>query len=158
VWMHLLAFDFSASIPVLAAVMGSQELGLLEELVAAADLEHFPPQLVFAERQRLQRRWSAMFADTPVVVGPGWTQPPFAHGADVEPGKGVEILPNHLGFVVPANALGLPALAMTTAVVDGLPAGVQIYADHWREDLCLGAGGDIESVCGVVTPIDPTWA
>ena len=68
------------------------------------------------------------------------------------------MLENQLGFVVPGNALGLPVLAMTTAVVDGVPAGVQVYASHWREDLCLDAGADIESSCGVVTPIDPVWA
>lgn len=98
-----------------------------------------------------------MFTDTPVVLGPGWTKPPFMHHADVEVGNEARLLPEYLGFVVPANLLGLPALAMTTTVVDGLPAGVQVYADHWREDLCLDAGADIEAACGVVAPIDPVW-
>lgn len=158
VWLHMLAFDFGVALPVFAAVMGPDELGLLEELVAAADPTNLPPQLMFAERHRLQRVWAQMFADTPVVIGPGWTQPPFAHSIDVEPGRGVTLLPQYLGFIVPANALGLPALAMTTTVIDGLPAGVQVYADHWREDLCLDAGADIEATCGVVAPIDPVWS
>ena len=86
-------------------------------------------------------------------VGIKWTK----HGADVIPGQETSLLENYLGFVVPANALGLPALAMTTAVVDGLPAGVHVYADHWREDLCLDAGAVIEAGCGLFSPIDPVW-
>lgn len=158
VWLHMLAFDFGVALPVFEAVMGLDEMRVLRTLVAEADAEALPPQLMFAERHRLQRVWAQMFADTPVVIGPGWTKPPFAHHADIEPGNEVGLLPQYLGFVVPANALGLPALAMTTAVVDGLPAGVQIYADHWREDLCLDAGAQIESVTGVVAPIDPVWS
>lgn len=158
VWLHMLAFDFGVALPVFEAVMGPNEMRVLRALVAEADFESLPAQLMFAERHRLQRVWAQMFVDTPVVVGPGWTNPPFLHQADIEPGNEVTLLPQYLGFVVPANALGLPALAMTTTVVDGLPAGVQVYADHWREDICLDAGADIEAVCGVAGPIDPVWA
>lgn len=157
VWMHMLAFDFGVALPIFETVMGEDEMRVLRALVAEADPAAMPPQLMFAERHRLQRVWAQMFVDTPVVVGPGWTNPPFVHGADVEVGNEVTLLPQYLGFVVPANALGLPALAMTTAVADGLPAGVQIYADHWREDLCLDAGEAIEAACGVFAPIDPVW-
>lgn len=158
VWLHMLAFDFGVALPVFEAVMGTDEMRVLRALVAEADVADLPPQLMFAERHRLQRVWAQMFEDTPVVVGPGWTNPPFEHSADVAPGNEVTLLPQYLGFVVPANALGLPTLAMTTTVVDGLPAGVQIYADHWREDLCLDAGADIEATCGVRRPVDPVWS
>ena len=157
VWRNILAFDFSVGLPIFEQVMGDDELRLLRALVDEAVADEVAPQAVFVERVALQRRWAAMFADTPVVVGPGWTQPPFGHGEDVAVGRETEVLENRLGFVVPGNALGLPVLAMTTAVEDGLPAGVQVYADHWREDLCLDAGADIEAACGIVTPIDPVW-
>lgn len=157
VWLHMLAFDFGVALPVFETVMGTDEMRVLRALVAEADVTVLPPQLMFAERHRLQRVWAQMFVDTPVVLGPGWTKPPFMHHADVEVGNEARLLPEYLGFVVPANALGLPALAMTTTVVDGLPAGVQVYADHWREDLCLDAGADIEAACGIVAPIDPVW-
>ncbi len=157
VWAHLLAFDFGANLSVFAQVMGEDEMRVLQALVDDADFQALPPQMMFVERHRLQRVWADMFVDTPVVVGPGWTQPPFLHGADVIPGQETSLPENYLGFVVPANALGLPALAMTTAVVDGLPAGVHVYADHWREDLCLDAGAVIEAGCGLFSPIDPVW-
>jgi len=51
--------------------------------------------------------------------------------------------------------LGLPCAAVPTGVIDGLPTGVQIYADLWREDLCLAAGDVIEAGRTPVLPIDP---
>ena len=32
---------------------------------------------VLTERHRLQRVWAARFAETPVILGPGWTRPPL---------------------------------------------------------------------------------
>jgi amidase len=40
-------------------------------------------------------------------------------------------------------------------VHDGLPLGVQVYADRWREDLCLAAAQLIEDEVGLICPIDP---
>jgi len=157
VWMHLLAFDFGASIPLLKLVMGVDEIRLLETLVDHADQLAVPPQQVFMDRMRLQKAWSQMFADTPIVIGPGWTNPPFAHGADVEAGHEIDLLESQLSFVVPANVLGLPVVALANTVTDGLPAGVQIYADHWREDLCLTGAAIVEAASAPITPIDPVW-
>jgi amidase len=42
-------------------------------------------------------------------------------------------------------------------VTDGLPAGVQVYAERWREDVCLEVAGLIEASVGRITPIDPKW-
>lgn len=156
-WRNILGFDFGAGLPVFEQVMSDDEVRLLRALVDEAASDGMAPQTVFMERMAVQRQWAAMFTTTPVVVGPGWTQPPFAHGEDVVPGQETAVLESRLGFIVPGNTLGLPVLAMTTTVVDGLPAGVQVYADHWREDLCLEAGAAIEGACGVVTPIDPVW-
>lgn len=158
IWTHMLGFEFSASIPLLEPIMGSDEIAVLRALVDSCDPTAFPPQAIFMERMRLQRAWSELLGRFPVVVGPGWTAPPFEHGADIVPGLQTEVLESRLRFVVPGNALGFPVLAMTTTVHDGIPAGVQVYADFWRDDLCLDAGVDIEARCGLVTPIDPIWS
>ena len=47
---------------------------------------------------------------------------------------------------------------MPTGVVDGLPTGVQLYADLWREDVALDAAASIEAARGAITPIDPAGA
>jgi amidase len=53
--------------------------------------------------------------------------------------------------------LGLPAMAVPTGAVDGLPMGVQLVGPRFREDLCLAAAEAIEARAGVLTPIDPAW-
>ena len=53
------------------------------------------------------------------------------------------------------NLLGLPSVAVPTGVVGGLPQGVQLIGDRFREDLCLDAAEAIEDSLGLVTPIDP---
>jgi amidase len=40
-------------------------------------------------------------------------------------------------------------------VANGLPTGIQIYADLWREDLCLAAAETIEAGVKMRLPIDP---
>ena len=58
-------------------------------------------------------------------------------------------------FITPANLMGLPSVALPTGVAGGLPTGIQIYADLWREDLCLDAAEIIEAGVACPTPIDP---
>ena len=58
-------------------------------------------------------------------------------------------------LVVALNLLGLPAAAVPVGVADGLPQGVQLIGDRYREDLCLAAAEAIEDRLGVLTPIDP---
>ena len=37
--------------------------------------------VVHRERYRLMQRWSTFFQETPLVIGPGWTDFPFPIGA-----------------------------------------------------------------------------
>ena len=107
------------------------------------------------ERQRLRILWSQFLTEHTVVVGPTWTNLPFPCNADLVPVSGAELVVNTLRFIVPGNALGIPGLALPMGVADGLATGVQIYADLWRDDLCLLAGQCIERGVDAITPIDP---
>ena len=53
--------------------------------------------------------------------------------------------------------LGLPAVSVPTAPVDGLPMGVQIIGQRFREDMVLDAAQVIEARCAPATPIDPRF-
>jgi amidase len=49
------------------------------------------------------------------------------------------------------NLLGLPAAAMPTGLHDGIPMGVQIIGQRFREDLCLDAAEAVERGTGILT-------
>ena len=133
--------------PELAAVFRQ-----ISERLASAQL---PNAVVHAERSRLSRVWSEFFAAYPVAIGPTWTCLPWPIDSDLDPETGVDTTLGTAHFISPANVLGLPSVALATGVADGLPTGVQVYADLWREDLCLTAAEQIEAECSMPTPIDP---
>ena len=61
-----------------------------------------------------------------------------------------------LRLVVAPNILGLPVAAVPVSIgSDGLPRGVQVIGDRFRDDLCLEGAAAIEAELGTFTPIDP---
>jgi amidase len=109
----------------------------------------------FTRRHAVQRAWSKFQERHPLVLGPVSTAPIATVGYDLGgPDHAQELLWRHR-LLVTVNLLGLPALAVPTGVADGLPQGVQLIGDRYREDLCLAAGRVIEEAFPVATPIDP---
>jgi len=152
VWAGLLAFGIASVQPMLAPMMSEAAMNLIHQLL---DLPRNPAELLFVERHRLIREWSAFFVDHPVVIGPIWTDVQFEHDADFDASAGTTVTVDRLRFITPGNLLGIPGCAVPTGVADGLPVGVQVYADLWRDDLCLDVAQVIEDSLGILTPIDP---
>jgi amidase len=48
------------------------------------------------------------------------------------------------------NLLGLPAAVVPVGLAGGAPAGVQLVASRYREDLCLDAAAAIEARTGTL--------
>ncbi|MGE0485551.1 MAG: amidase [Gammaproteobacteria bacterium] len=155
VWGHILARDVEDMLPVLGRVMSAGAVASVEGLSRHFDTAALPGTSRFVERDRLGQAWSAFLADWPVVIGPTWTDVPFVHDADLDPASGLDTTLSRLRFITPGNLLGLPAVALPMGVADGLPTGVQIYAERWREDLCLEAAALVEAAVGPIAPIDP---
>ena len=101
------------------------------------------------------RDWSAFNQRYLLVVGPVWSDFQFLHDADLDPQTGVDTTLSRLAFITPGNLLGIPALSVPMGVHDGLPLEVQVYADRWREDLCLAEAQLIEDEMGLICPIEP---
>jgi amidase len=152
VWVAMMQLGLGDLVPLLGAIMTPPAVGLIEALMAFDTMD---ANTAFVERHRLQREWSAFFADHPVVVGPTWCDVQFEHDADIHPETGVETTLARLPFILPGNLLGIPGTSVPTGVSDGLPTAVQVYADLWRDDLSLAAAEVIESALGTITPIDP---
>ncbi len=156
-WGHLLARDIEQMIPRLAPLMSAAPGRLLHGIV-----ERFPATAMshvelHTERDRMCKAWSAFFEQHPLVIGPIWTDLPFVHDADLDLDHGAETTLDRLRFITPGNLLGIPAIPVPMGESDGLPTGVQIYADRWREDLCLQAAAELEAAVAPVCPIDPRW-
>lgn len=152
VWIAVLKLGLEPIMPLLSAIMTPPAVGLLEQVIAVDVVD---PGTTFAERHRLQREWSAFFVDHPVVIGPTWCDVQFEHDADIDPVTGKDTTLNRIRFITPGNLLGIPSCAVPTGVVNGLPTGVQVYADLWRDERCLDAAQVIEDALGAITPIDP---
>jgi amidase len=157
IWARVLGSDIRNTLPLLAPIMSEGTVGALARFLDEFDPAEMSGTQVYAERDRLAVAWSACFQEHSLVIGPTWADLPFLHDADLDPETGIETLRSRLQFITPGNLLGLPAVALPMGVVDGLPTGVQIYADRWREDLCLEAAGTIEARVGHITPIDPKF-
>ena len=107
------------------------------------------------ERRRLRRLWSAFLTDYQVCIGPTWANLPWPIDTDLDPEKGIDTLRQSFSFIAPGNCLGLPSVALPMGVDSGIPTGVQIYSELYREDLCLLAAELIQKEAPCPTPIDP---
>jgi amidase len=155
-WTELMWSGLAIAAPIIAPLMGEGGQRFLELTTV-----EFPPAtpesmaLLHQSRYKIAREWREFMTTHPLVVGPTWTQPPFALGYDIQDVESALKVMEGFRFVLPANLLGLPAACVATGVANGLPTGVQVIGDLFREDLCLIAAEAIESSVGVLTPIDP---
>jgi len=153
-WLAVIGHDVAESLPVLREVCGEQALQFLELMMAVipqVDDAAFDA-LLGERRSQLVEQWAAFNANVPLVVTPTLTQPTFAAGADLVDPIAVT---QSVACIPPVNLLGLPAAVMPVGEAAGLPTGVQLIGQAWREDICLAAADAIESARGVVVPIDP---
>ncbi len=156
-WCRMLSCDMPAMAGAAAEIMSEGALGLLNGLIGRFPPEEVPAILVHTEYHRLGAAWAEFFNDHPVLVTPVWTQPPFQHGADLDEG-GLDMMLDVMRCITPVNLLGIPACAVPVGVADGIPQGVQVVADRYREDLCLAGAADIEAALGTITPLDSVTA
>lgn len=154
IWGNVFAIDFAVLMPLIQPIITPELHTVLTQLIEFYTPD-VPNSAVHSERARLERTWSAFFADHPVMIGPTWCRLPWPYAADLDPVSGRDLLLDTMRFILPGNALGLPSVALPTGEADGLPTGIQIYADQWREDLCLQAAATIETGVGAPAPIDP---
>jgi amidase len=155
-WTELILTSLKVDEELLRSVIGEGGQKFLE----FTDID-FPPatsesiQRMHQARFAVARSWRTFLSEYPLVLGPTWTQAPFAHGFDIESKESAMSVVEMFRFVLPANLLGLPAACVPTGVANGFATGAQIIGDLFREDLCLEAAEVIEQSVGVLTPIDP---
>jgi amidase len=153
-WTELMTSSL-AEVPVpLDMVLGPDALRFLElsteDFTAAAS-----NAIMHQTRFGIARAWREFFTTYPLIVGPTWTLPAFPLGFDIQDKESALRVLETVRFVLPANLLGLPAACVPVGLANGMPTGVQVIGDLFRDDLCLNAAEAIEQSLGVLTPIDP---
>ncbi len=143
-WHKLVATDLSTVMPLMQPVVSAALFDHVMRLCRTARLDETSNHRLHEERSRLARAWSGFVTEYPVAIGPNLTRGPWPLDADLDPVTGLALLEQATWFVLPANALGLPVVALPMGLAGGLPTSIQIYADLWREDLCLEAAAIIE--------------
>ncbi|HWT36425.1 MAG TPA: amidase family protein, partial [Paraburkholderia sp.] len=106
-------------------------------------------------RTTLVRQWRLFLDQYAVVLMPVSGELPFPDDLDQRGPEGFDRVWDAQLTMRALPAMGLPGLAVTTQLVNGVPVGVQIVAAHFREDLCLLAGEAIEARGVPVSPVDP---
>jgi amidase len=106
-------------------------------------------------RTTLLRQWRLFLDQYAVVLMPVSGELPFPDDLDQQGAAGFDRVWEAQLTMRALPAMGLPGLAVTTQLIDGVPVGVQIVAAHYREDLCLLAGEAIEARGVPASPVDP---
>ncbi|MCK6590668.1 MAG: hypothetical protein L6Q76_24160 [Polyangiaceae bacterium] len=155
VFGKLLAADLAVMAHQTRAFLTDELFEHLMRICKANKLQEGSHYRIHVERSRLIRAWSGFFSEYPVVVGPCWARPVWPVDADLNPQSGIALLKDTVRFITPGNVLGIPCVALPMGMADGLPTGIQIYSDLWREDLCLAAAEVIEAGVPMPSPIEP---
>jgi amidase len=99
-------------------------------------------------RTRILREWLLFLEDYPLVLTPLLLKPSFKVDEDLEGGeKGLELI-SALQPSFSINALGLPSAVIPMGLHEGVPYGLQIVGQRFREDLCMEAAEIVERNVG----------
>ncbi|MGY2258867.1 amidase family protein [Pseudomonas sp. SDO55104_S430] len=117
----------------------------VENMLAGApaiDLEGYA--LAIARRDQLRRQWNEFMSRYPLILLPTSCRLPMRWDADLGSTDDMKSVLADQSPLISVAALCLPGLNVPTGVVDGLPIGVQLVADSYREQRLLAAGSVIE--------------
>ena len=155
-WSALLLGDLRVQKPLLDLVMGEDGRRFLDNADAIApDIDLAGWVMVHMARNGVAKEWSHFFTEYDAIVTPVWTQPAFAHGADILDSDAGTRTVDLMRPILPANLLGLPAAVTPGGLSNGMPVGIQIIGDRFHDLACLSIGEMIENAVGILTPIDP---
>ncbi len=131
----------------------------LDATPAFADQSAYQDALAAVMAQR--QAWDTFLAEYPLIVGPNSGDLPVAIGFETRDLGAMRHLLAAQALMTAVNLLGLPSVAVPTGMVPapdapkGLPVGVQIIGQRYREDIALDAAAAVEARLGTLAPIDP---
>ncbi|MEH7225745.1 amidase family protein [Bacillus sp. JJ1566] len=109
----------------------------------------------YARRGTLILQLQVFLQKYPLLLMPVSAEQAFEQDADIESVKSMRRVMDAQWSMMAIPLLGFPAISVPTAVVDGLPVGVQLLGRRFREDTLFDAAEVIEAHTQIETPIDP---
>ncbi|MEM7190749.1 MAG: amidase family protein [Pseudomonadota bacterium] len=113
-------------------------------------------QLAMARRSAFIRKWVLFLQEYPLILTPFMPTLPFKWDRDTEGEQGVREVLGAAIWSYSMNFLGLPAGNVAADFADGLPVGVQIVGQRFREDMILDACEAVEARAGMMA--ERLWA
>ncbi|KAA5838444.1 indole acetimide hydrolase [Saccharopolyspora hirsuta] len=156
VYTGMVLTEFAGNWPAISALVGPEASRYIN-----FDLDEHPPldleqYLERAARLLTVRRACAQRAAvTPLLLGPVSTRARFAPGQESSSAEEKRRYGRSMALSVWTTAVGAPAVAVPTGLVDGTPVGVQVIGPMFREDAVLDAAQAVENACGTLTPVEP---
>lgn len=108
-----------------------------------------------AARTGLMREWALFFQRHPLLLMPVSWRHPFSVDADQRGSAAMREILDAQSPLLSTAILGLPGLSVPMGLRQGLPTGVQLVSDRFREDLCLAAADVLEAEAGPVAVVEP---
>ncbi len=123
--------------------------------VPQLDYETFVKEL--ALRSKYLRAWNEFFESYPVLLLPSCWKQPFPVDVDLRGGNAFVEMADAQSPQLSTPILGLPGVAVSTGLADGLPMGVQLVTARFEEAKALDAAEVIEARAPKVEVIDPKF-
>jgi amidase len=155
-YSDLIMSEFGSSRAMLEKLLGPEAWTFIDYSMKSskpASLQSY--QTLILQRQSIQRDWADFLSRRPLILGPVFREPAALVDADIASADSHAKITAGMGLCSVTSFLGLPALALPTGLSGGLPQGVQLIAQAFREDLCLEAGLRLEAALGRIGPVSP---
>jgi amidase len=155
-YQRMVMSEFAPAWPALSPLLGVEARRYIDfgmEAAPPVDIAEF--LRLTGVRLSIRREWAAFLDRYPLILGPVFAEPPVEPGLESRDAEGHARVTRAMRLSTVTSFLGLPAVAVPTGLINGLPAGVQLIGRPHREDLCLAAAAAVEERLGTLTPIAP---
>jgi amidase len=154
-WVDVMFADAGVTWPLMEPIAGTGLREFIDACFAkgvAKPVDQAAQLAAWEAAYTIGAAWSQFLRKHPIVLSPVCCERPWVVGDDIDR---VDQIAMAMRMVVPANVLGLPACAVPVGSDEGLPQGVQLIGDRFREDLVFEAAQPIEDRAPVLTPVSP---
>jgi amidase len=152
----LIMTEFHQSWPLLQRLLAPDARRYIEFSMAACAPADLAEYLRFTSvYQSVRRDWCEFLSRFPLILAPVFTEVAVPNAYDIAGPAEHERVGRAMRMCVASSLVGVPAVAVQTGFSEGLPLGVQLIGQFYREDTCLEAASIIENYFGAFRPIDP---